>query len=366
MYTAHYGLREKPFRLTPDPRFYFLSESHREALAHVVYGIEQGEGFICVTGEVGTGKTTLCRTLVERLDADTETACLLNPRLSPDELLRAVAEEFGLDVAHVGRGALIERLNAFLLETSRRGRRALLVVDEAQTLPIETLEQIRLLSNLETATAKLIQIVLFGQPELDEKLDAPVLRQLRQRISVRWRLGVLTEAEASDYVRHRVRVASGRGAELFTPRALREIRRRARGIPRLVNVLADRSLLAGYADGAARVDRAHVGTAAREILAMRRPSRRGPGWRRVGFGAVLLAASGAALLATSGALAWRAAVQMATLPDSPGRKPVAAVAAPPPPAPELPGWTSERAAAGSAVGADAIAGIAGIAGEDSP
>ena len=279
MYTAHYGLREKPFSLTPDPRFLFLSASHREALAHVLYGIDQGEGFIAVTGEVGTGKTTLCRTLIERLSAETELAYLFNPALDPDELLRAVALEFGIEAIGLERTALHDRLNRFLVDASARGRRVLLIVDEAQDLSTETLEQMRLLSNLETARSKLIQIVLFGQPELDEKLDSSELRQLRQRISVRWRLRSLSDAEAKEYVRHRIRVAAGDELDLFTPGALREIRRRSRGIPRLVNLLADRSLLAGYADGATRVSGSHVGQAAREILSIRRT--RGPGWRRV-------------------------------------------------------------------------------------
>ena len=277
MYTAHYGLSEKPFRLTPDPRFYFLSASHREALAHVVYGIEQGEGFICVTGEVGTGKTTLCRTMLDRLGSETEVAYLFNPMLSPGELLPAVAMEFGLEVEGSAPAVVNEALNRFLLESRRR---VLLLVDEAQNLSVETLEEIRLLSNLETATAKLIQIVLFGQPEFDAMLASPALRQLRQRIAVRWTLEPLTDAEAQEYVCHRVRVAAGGARDLFTARALREIRRRARGIPRLVNLLADRSLLAGFAEGKPQVDRAQVARAARELRAGHR-RRRARSWRRV-------------------------------------------------------------------------------------
>ncbi len=282
MYTAHYGLREKPFSLTPDPRFLFLSASHREALAHVLYGVDRGEGFIAVTGEVGTGKTTLCRTLIERLGAETEIAYLFNPALDPEELLRAVAIEFDIQPVGLGRAELNDRLNRFLLDASRRGRRVLLIVDEAQGLSIETLEQMRLLSNLETASAKLIQIVLFGQPELDEKLDGKDLRQLRQRISVRCRLESLSDSETRDYVKHRVRVAAGDDRELFSASALREIRRRSRGIPRLLNLLADRSLLAGFADGAQRVSGSHVGQAAREILSARRvrPTR----WHKLSLG----------------------------------------------------------------------------------
>lgn len=274
MYTAYYQLREKPFVLTPDPRFLFLSLAHREALAHVIYGIDQGEGFIAVTGEVGTGKTTLCRTVLERLGNDAEVAFVFNPTLTGEELLRAVSMEYGLPEACRTRAELNEQLNRFLLDARAAGRKVVLVVDEAQNLSMETLEEVRLLSNLETSTSKLIQIVLFGQPELDEKLDSPGLRQLRQRISVRWRLSPLSQAEAAEYVRHRVRIAAGGARDLFSPSALREIGRRARGVPRLLNLLADRSLLAGYVDHAPRVERAHVNQAAREILSAGRRTRR--------------------------------------------------------------------------------------------
>jgi general secretion pathway protein A len=278
MYTRHYGLREKPFALTPDPRFLFLSASHREALAHLLYGIEQGEGFIAVTGEVGTGKTTLCRTLLERIGSDAEVAYLFNPRVTGLELLEAIHRELGLP-GEGTRAQLLDSLNRFLLDARRAGRRVLLLVDEAQNLPVDTLEELRLLSNLETTTEKLLQMMLFGQPELDALLDSPELRQLRQRIGVRWRLDPLSEPEALDYVRHRLRVAAGGDTEVFSPGALRELRRRSRGVPRLVNLLADRALLAGYADGSIRVERAHVGRAAREILRARQRRRGRPRWR---------------------------------------------------------------------------------------
>ncbi|MEE8581839.1 MAG: AAA family ATPase [Myxococcota bacterium] len=288
MYTAFYGLREKPFALSPDPRFLFLADSHREALAHLLYGIDQGEGFIAVTGEVGTGKTTICRTLLERLGSETSVAFLFNPSESASELLRSIAVEFGLPCESRRRGELGDDLNRFLLEEKREGRRALLIIDEAQNLSAGTLEQVRLLSNLETASSKLIQIILLGQPELDRKLDSPSLRQLRQRISVRWALLPMSATETREYVRHRLRVSAGAARELFSEGALREIYRRTRGIPRLVNVLCDRALLAGYGEQVHRVGAHLVRQCAHEIpdLARRRGGRSSPRARRVGWGAV--------------------------------------------------------------------------------
>jgi general secretion pathway protein A len=265
MYTAFYGLREKPFALSPDPRFLYLAGSHREALAHLLYGIEQGEGFISVTGEVGTGKTTLCRTLLERLDGDIELAFLFNPSRTALELLQSICAEFGLPAEGLARRSLMTQLNTFLLERKRAGRRVLLIVDEAQTLSENTLEQIRLLSNLETSREKLIQILLLGQPELDRKLDERGLRQLRQRISVRWKLEPLGPQETRAYVRHRLAVAAGEPKDLFTEAALREVHRRTGGIPRLVNQLCDRALLGGYAARAAQIGPSLIRAAAREI-----------------------------------------------------------------------------------------------------
>lgn len=272
MYTAFYGLREKPFALVPDPRYLFLADSHREALAHLLYGIDQAEGFIAVTGEVGTGKTTICRTLLERLGGETEVAFLFNPSRSGVELLQDISAEFGLEAAGLSRSDLGAQLNRFLLQKKQEKRRVLLIIDEAQNLSESTLEQVRLLSNLETSSQKLIQILLLGQPELDRKLDSPELRQLRQRISVRWGLHPLSAKETRAYVRHRLHVAAGAERDLFTDGALREIHRRSRGVPRLVNVLCDRVLLAGYVARAPRISAAIVRQAAREIPdAQRRP-----------------------------------------------------------------------------------------------
>jgi general secretion pathway protein A len=265
MYTAFYGLREKPFVLSPDPRYLFLAEAHREALAHLLYGIDEGEGFIAITGEVGTGKTTLCRTLLQRLGHATEVAFLFNPTISSLELMQAVNAEFGMPLAGRSLRDLHAQLNEFLLARKREGRRVLLIIDEAQNLAPETLEQVRLLSNLETETQKLLQIVLIGQPELEAKLASPELRQLRQRISVHWRLDPLSPGETGEYVLHRLRIAAGAEREIFSQAALRELHRRARGVPRVVNVLCDRALLAGYAARAREIGARLVKQADREV-----------------------------------------------------------------------------------------------------
>jgi general secretion pathway protein A len=298
MYTAFFGLREKPFALSPDPRFLYLSESHREALAHLLYGIEQGEGFIAITGEVGTGKTTLCRTLLRRLGSDVELAFIFNPRLSAHELLEAVLTELGIQPSGSSARALVDDLNQFLLRKRGEGRRVLLVIDEAQGLSPETLEQIRLLSNLETESAKLIQILLLGQPELDAMLESRSLRQLRQRIGVRWRLGPLSPTETGGYVRHRLQVAAGAERDIFNDAALREIHRRSGGVPRLVNLIADRALLAAYGAGEHRVGRGLARQAAAELRGRDGGRRRRPLWHA----AIPLAAG---LAAAAAGFAWQ-------------------------------------------------------------
>lgn len=274
MYTAFYGLREKPFALSPDPRFLYLAGSHREALAHLLYGIEQGEGFISVTGEVGTGKTTLCRTLLEQLEGDVEVAFLFNPSRTALELLQSICAEFDLPAEGLMRRTLMTQLNNFLVEQKQNGRRVLLIIDEAQTLSDNTLEQVRLLSNLETSSEKLIQILLLGQPELDRKLDSQGLRQLRQRISVRWKLDPLSADETRAYVRHRLSVAAGEPKSLFSEAALRDIHQRTGGIPRLVNQLCDRALLAGYAERVAEIGPRLIRSAAAEIPDAQHPRER--------------------------------------------------------------------------------------------
>ncbi len=290
MYTGFYGLREKPFSLAPDPRYLFLSASHREALAHLLYGIEEGEGFIEVIGQVGTGKTTLCRTLLDRIGSDAEIAYIFNPSPSEVELLSAINREFGLPTVARTRTDLLDSLNQFLVEKNAGGRRVLLVIDEAQNLDPAVLEQVRLLSNLETDRAKLLQIVLIGQPELEENLSRADLRQLRQRITVRWSLRPLSRPEVGEYVEHRLRVAGLADPRLFSSGALRTLTRRSHGIPRLINALADRALLAGYTEGRREIDARLIRRAAREL-----PATELGGWRaatglRRGLAAGLVAA----------------------------------------------------------------------------
>lgn len=272
MYLETYGLREPPFSITPDPRFVFLSERHRDALAHLLYGISQGGGggFVQLTGEVGTGKTTLCRLLLEQLPETTRVALLLNPHLGPVELVEAVCDELRLDVEG-RRGslkALLDALNAHLLDAYAQGLRVVLMIDEAQELSREALEQVRLLTNLETPTQKLLQVVLLGQPELRERLQAPELRQLAQRITARFHLTPLDEGESEAYLRHRVAVAGGARFP-FSRLAVKRLHRRAGGVPRLLNVIAERALLAGYARGEDPIGERLVERAAAEILPAR-------------------------------------------------------------------------------------------------
>ena len=246
MYTQFYGFTEPPFKITPDPRYLFLSEKHREAFNHLLYGIQNRLGFIQLTGEVGSGKTTVCRALFQELDDRYATALILNPMLSEGQLLRAILREFGIEKIKRDRLRNYELLNEFLLNLVREGRDAVLVIDEAQGLSIPLLEMVRLLSNLETDNQKLIQIVLVGQPELLEVLNSPQLRQLRQRITVRYHLEPLTEEETRRYIEHRISVAGGRGVPVFENAACRRIYRYSGGVPRLINALADKALLAGF------------------------------------------------------------------------------------------------------------------------
>lgn len=269
MLLEYYGFAEAPFSITPDPRFVYLSERHRDALAHLHYGITQGGGggFVQLTGEVGTGKTTLCRLLLEQLPDTVHVALVLNPLLSPVELLETIAEELRLDIADLRGNAkgLYDALNRYLLDAYARGLRVVVIIDEAQNLSMAALEQVRLLTNLETPTQKLLQMVLLGQPELRDLLDRPELRQLTQRITARFHLLPLDRDESDAYLRHRVAVA---GATRFplTRLAVKRLHTHSGGVPRLLNVLAERALLAGYARDENPVGERLVDLAAREVL----------------------------------------------------------------------------------------------------
>jgi len=292
MYLEFYGLSEPPFSITPDPRFVFLSERHRDALAHLLYGVGQGGsgGFIQLTGEVGTGKTTLSRLLLEQLPENTRVALVLNPRLSPAELLETIAEELKLAVGSA-RGsikALVDLLNHYLLDAYAQGLRVVLILDEAQNLSTEALEQVRLLTNLETPTQKLLQIILLGQPELRDKLSLPELRQLSQRVTARYHLMPLDEPETESYVRHRIGVAGGKRFP-FSRLALRALHRASGGVPRLINIVAERALLAGYVSDEPQIGEDLVDHAADEVL--NRPRRRVRQAWLVGAAAVLAAVS---------------------------------------------------------------------------
>ena len=254
MYLEFLGLREKPFSNTADPSFLYLSKKHREALSHMVYGIRERKGFVEITGEVGTGKTTLCKALIRQLDATTKTALILQPNLSELQLLQAVVQDFGLNPMRADRLGLFNQLNRFLLEQGELGNNIILVIDEAQTLSLRLLEQIRMLSNLETDKEKLIQIILVGQPQLREKLALPALEQLRQRIGVRYHITPLESDEVRTYIEHRLRVAGSDGTLEWTADGTEEVYRCSRGIPRLINLICDRALLACYVFRVKRVD----------------------------------------------------------------------------------------------------------------
>ena len=300
MYTSFFGLNEKPFSITPDPRYLFMSERHGEALAHLVYGVTESGGFIQLTGEVGTGKTTLVRTLLlNRMPENADVAVILNPQLSALEFLASICEELGVD-GHsepYSSKALIDALNRHLLEAHAAGRRTILVVDEAQNLARDVLEQVRLLTNLETSKQKLLQIILIGQPELRELLARNDLRQLAQRITGRYHLEPLSRDETARYVEHRLKVAGALG-EVFDTAAKREVYRLSEGVPRLVNVICDRALLGAYAEETRRVGKRLVRRAAREVQGGPAPGR-SPGWLlpAIGVSAVAIIVASIWLLA---------------------------------------------------------------------
>jgi general secretion pathway protein A len=330
MYTSFFGLSDKPFSITPDPRYLFMSERHAEALAHLLYGINEAGGFIQLTGEVGTGKTTVVRTLLEQLPGHADVAVILNPRLTPIEFLLAICQELGIFVRDEDEDSvkgLVDILNMLLLAAHAKGRRVVVIVDEAQNLSPETLEQVRLLTNLETATQKLLQIILIGQPELRELLGREDLRQLAQRITGRYHLDPLSRDESAAYVKHRLKVA-GSTNEIFTPAALSELHQHSRGIPRLINIISDRALLGAYTEDQHRITPALVRRAAEEVHGKSTP--------RLPRGLALGAAVAAVLLVSAFGV-WRLIrTEPPPLPPVVAESPPPAVAPAPPEPPPVP------------------------------
>lgn len=265
MYLEFLGLREKPFSITTDPAFLYLSKRHREALSHMLYGIRERKGFIEITGEIGTGKTTLCKALLRQLDSTTKTALILQSSLSELQLLQAITQDFGLNPMRASRLDIIQTLSRFLIEQTTMGHNVVLVIDEAQNLSSRVLEQIRMLSNIETDKDKLIQIVLVGQPQLRDKLNSPALRQLHQRIGVRYHISSLDRDEVHTYIEHRLRVAGANGELRWDAEAIDEVFQCAKGIPRLINLICDRALLACYVFRSKTVNREMVRRSYQEL-----------------------------------------------------------------------------------------------------
>ncbi|MDP9045470.1 MAG: AAA family ATPase [Pseudomonadota bacterium] len=345
MYAPFFGLKHEPFSIAPDPRYLFMSERHREALAHLLYGVNGGGGFVLLSGEIGAGKTTVCRCFLEQIPRRTNVGYIFNPKLTVLELLQSVCEEFGIPRPAAPHGEptikdYLDPLNEFLLKTHAVGQNNVLIIDEAQMLSADVLEQLRLLTNLETNERKLLQIILIGQPELRDLIARPELEQLAQRVIARYHLGALTEDETERYVRHRLSVAGMTTAMPFDARALRRIHQHSRGVPRRINLLCDRALLGAYASGQGQVDRTIVDQAAAEVFG-REQGRKKRGrrpvtsrWRFNGQFALL------------GAAAFAAVVLIFTFERRPAATAAAAIAS----APRAPATPPRVAAAASALG----------------
>ncbi|WP_140636464.1 ExeA family protein [Methylibium rhizosphaerae] len=321
MYAQFFGLQHEPFSIAPDPRYLFMSERHREALAHLLYGLRGGGGFVLLSGEIGAGKTTVCRCFLEKIPKRCNVAYIFNPKLTVEELLKSICDEFRIPVHHDGPGVAtikdyLDPLNEFLLKTHAVGQNNVLIIDEAQNLSADVLEQLRLLTNLETNERKLLQIILIGQPELRTMLARPELEQLAQRVIARFHLEALSERETAQYVRHRLGVAGLTTSMPFDRQARQRIHQLSRGIPRRINLLCDRALLGAYASGRNRVDREVVEKAAREVFGIVEPPPAAPAWAAFGYGRIaalggLGLVAGAALL---GIVSW--AMDRGTAPGS--------------------------------------------------
>ncbi len=319
MYEAWYGFTEKPFNLTPDPKYLYLSQRHAEAFAHLEFGHRERGGFILITGEVGTGKTTLARYFLSQLSPDTHTAVVLYPALTAAELLRSILDDLHVEAEGDSLKSLVDALHRFLLEARAADRNVVLLIDESQDLSAEVLEQVRLISNLETDTEKLIQIVLMGQSELRDILARHELRQLAQRVTARYHLSPLSPGEAEAYIQHRIRVAGGEGKVGFTSDALRAIHRLTGGVPRLINLVCDRALLAGYVESRRTIDAKLAGRAAAEVTGER------PAWDLRWRHSLIATALTVVLAAAVFALAPRLARAPGTAPE-PGDRPTAPLA----------------------------------------
>ncbi|GAA6118475.1 AAA family ATPase [Acidovorax sp. FG27] len=368
MYAPFFGLEHAPFSIAPDPRYLFMSDRHREALAHLLYGLDAGGGFVLLTGEIGTGKTTVCRCFLEQIPAHCNVAYIFNPKLTVGELLRSICDEFGVAHAPAAPGAetvkdCLDPLNAFLLAQHAAGRNNVLIIDEAQNLAPDVLEQLRLLTNLETSERKLLQIILIGQPELRGMVASAALEPLAQRVIARFHLDALTAQETAQYVDHRLRVAGLSGPLPFDRRALQRVHRLARGVPRRINLLCDRALLGAYAAGTHQVGDAIVRRAAREVFGTATGAVAGAGadggatpsprWRTGAVGA-LGALAGAAVVA-AGVWAWQGGPigrPMAGAADARSSSPAQAAA---PGAVPVPAASAPLAAASAAPSADALA-----------
>lgn len=299
MYREYFGLKELPFSIAPDPRYLYMSDQHREALAHLVYGVNSDGGFVLLTGEVGTGKTTVCRCLLDQLPENSDIAFILNPKMTVEELLATFCDELGIQYpeGNTSIKVFVDRINTYLLDAYSRGRKTVLIIEEAQNLSSDVLEQVRLLTNLETNQRKLLQVIMLGQPELRNMLSKPELRQLSQRITARYHIGSLSKKDMTAYVNHRLAVA-GAKSSLFLPSTIDKLFSLSHGIPRLINVICDRALLGAYVQGQKWVDKPTLVKAALEVLG--KPGVQSHPMKRLGwvFAGLMLAVSAAALAAT--------------------------------------------------------------------